>query len=97
MVKSLSDTTIYAPALQRKLTAEGNGVVIALGNDRQHAYCDRKLVRNGERNATRETTTMRPDGRGDTRINEIVNFVESVHLDQHPEDGHNSSVQPEVG
>ena len=76
-VKSPSDTTIYAPALQQKLTPEGCSVGLNMMSSNQiPSVCEQDL---------RLQVNHVKGGRNE-EINQISHFVEAVRLEQHPED-----------
>ena len=89
LIKSPSDTTIYAPAMQQKLTPEGrhdNGAVMV-----QNVPTGRQLFEMGN-----GTTLMRAEGESvpsvnghmyiNSNINSVAHFVENIRLEQHPGD-----------
>ena len=89
LIKSPSDTTIYAPAMQQKLMPEGqrdNGSVLI-----QNVPTERQLFDMGN-----GTTLMRAEGETvpsvngpmyiDSNINSVARFVENIRLEQHPGD-----------
>ena len=85
-IRSPSDTTIYAPALQKKLTPNGINTVAGfmLGNEIQPELVaeSNKLMledrQNMSQNMSQNTTV--PD-------NDVVtHFIETVRMDRHPDD-----------
>ena len=76
MVKSPSDTTIYAPALQRKLTPTGKFISL---NGKAVNNVTLEVV--GEQPQTTQHSMFNT-----VDLNQINEFVEAVHSEQHPED-----------
>ena len=79
-IKSPSDTTIYAPALQKRLTPDRTGVGLAVINNQEQGHMD--YIGQGGGCPRPASQHFRPND-----INEISTFVEAVRLDQHPDDG----------
>ena len=99
-IKSPSDTKIYAPALQKKLTPVNNGNNMVLNyvtenadnaqtrTDFNGAIVDQSNVQGVmlARNANEKQSMFRAGGLSQTEFNQISNCVETVRAESHPDD-----------
>ena len=104
VVKSPSDTTIYVPAMQKKLTPTGVGVedfwpmVNLINDDAQHTQVQIQDLSTEHENV--DSRQLEPQQcvfndcgnmrfNNETGVNAVTCFVENIRIDQHPQDAVN--------
>ena len=91
-IKSPSDTTIYAPALQRKLATNDNRLGKSDENSQQSVENMGIQLRQSNGLYTEEFCSQQPIGQGfllqQNNLNEnlVSDFVEAVRIEEHPKD-----------
>ena len=86
-IKSPSDTTMYAPALQRKLTPNNtnNDIGLFIVNEESNPVFPQLQIATEEAVGDK-TPFIHPNQQFCKDLNTVTNFVETVRIEQHPED-----------